>query len=196
MSTDFSLLAPRTIDKLLLSPYSYPNRGVPMLTRQKLKHQLTTILSLDNHPGHIAAGFAVGVFISFTPPIPGLHTILAISLAFLFRLNKLTCITGSWINSPLTIIPSMILCHKLGTWLLGEEPVPLQIQGLDWPSLKLMLVQHSKPLLLGCSVVGFVAALIAYVVCYRLVVAFRKKDDTLAELTREMEETGEDVTQE
>ncbi|HCE69082.1 MAG TPA: DUF2062 domain-containing protein, partial [Geobacter sp.] len=63
-----------------------------MINIEKLKQQFKKILSLDAHPGHIATGFAAGVFISFTPFF-GLHTPLAIAVAFIFRLNKLTCIT-------------------------------------------------------------------------------------------------------
>jgi hypothetical protein len=38
-----------------------------------------------------------------------------------------------------------------------------------------------------------VAAVAAYFICYWLVVAFRKKDPALAEITREMEEVGEEL---
>ncbi len=164
-----------------------------MISKEKLKQQFKTIMSLDSHPGHISVGFAVGVFISFTPPIPGLHTALALIIAFVFRLNKLTCITGSWINSPITVVPSMILAYKLGAWILGGETADLNMSSLDWEHLQAVLVTHSKPLLLGCSIIGFVAAIMAYFICYRLVVFFRRKDAALAELTREMEEVGEEL---
>lgn len=164
-----------------------------MINREKLKQRFKAILSLDAHPGHISAGFAVGVFISFTPPIPGLHTGLALAVAFLFRLNKLTCITGAWVNSPITVVPSMIASYKLGQAMLGGEPSELRISGLDWAGLREILVEHSKPLLLGCSVIGFVAAIVAYFACYRLIVALRRKDAALEEMTREMEEVGEEL---
>ena len=164
-----------------------------MINKEKLKQQFKTIMSLDSHPGHIATGFAVGVFISFTPPIPGLHTGLALAVAFLFRLNKLTCLAGSWINSPITIVPSMILSYKLGAIILQKRSTDLHVRNLDWASLKGVMIHHSKPLLLGCSIIGFVAALIAYFICYRLVVYFRRKDAAMAEMTREMEEVGEEL---
>ena len=75
-----------------------------MLRKETWKKRFKAILSLDSHPGHISAGFAVGVFISFTPFF-GIHTPLAILAAFVFRLNKLTCLTGSWINTPFTVVP-------------------------------------------------------------------------------------------
>ena len=165
-----------------------------MISREKLKQQFKGIMSLDSHPGHISTGFAVGVFISFTPPIPGLHTALALIIAFIFRLNKVTCLTGSWVNSPITVVPSMILSYKLGKWILGGHGTSeLKIRNMDWTTLKGVMLHHSKPLLLGCSIIGFVAAVAAYFICYQLVVFFRQKDAALAEMTREMEEVGEEL---
>ena len=157
-----------------------------MLDREKWRQRIRQILSLDSHPGHISVGFAVGVFISITPFF-GIHTPLAIAAAFLFRLNKLTCITGAWINTPITIIPVLGLSYKLGRVLLGRPPGELRIRSLEW----VMLKKHAAAIILGSSIIGFVLAIAAYFLCYWLIVRFRKKDEALAELTREMEVTGE-----
>lgn len=164
-----------------------------MISRDRIRQKVKQILSLDSHPAHIAAGFSAGVFISFTPPIPGLHTGLALAVAFLLRLNKLACMAGAWVNTPLTIIPSLIFSYKLGARLLGSPEAALRLNGLDWPYLRELLVQHAKPLLLGCSLVGFVAAVVAYFACYWMVVLARRRDAVLDELTREMEEVGEEL---
>lgn len=165
-----------------------------MISIDKLKQQFKKILSLDAHPGHISVGFAVGVFISFTPPIPGLHTALALIVSFLFRLNKVTCLTGAWVNSPITVVPSMILSYKLGKWIIGGNgTLDLNIQNLDWATLKGVMIHHSKPLLLGCSIIGFIAAVASYFLCYWLVTFFRRKDAALNEITHEMEVVGEEL---
>ncbi len=148
------------------------------------------ILSLDSHPRHIAVGFAVGVFISITPFF-GLHTPMAIAAAFIFRLNKLTCITGAWVNTPLTVIPVLIASHSLGEFVLGNPPETFTVKSLEWE----MLRSNAAEILLGSSLIGFVAAIAAYFLCYWLIVRFRKKDEALAELTREMEETGEEINE-
>lgn len=160
------------------------------MTKHELKQRLTAILALDSHPAHIAAGFAVGVFISITPFF-GIHTPLAIVAAFLFRLNKLTTITGAWVNTPLTVVPVLMVSYTLGEFLLGSEPRPFNVSDLSWPALK----PYAEAILLGSSVIGLVAAVAGYFLCYWLVVRFRRKDPGLAELTRESELTGEDLDQ-
>ncbi len=159
-----------------------------MLNKEVWKKRFKAILSLDNHPGHIAAGFAVGVFISFTPFFT-FHTLIAIAAAFILRLNKLTCVTGSWVNTPITIFPVLGISYKLGRILRGLPPGELHVRGIEWAQLK----GQAATLLLGSSVLGFVAAVTSYFICYYLVVRFRRKDDSLAALTREMETTGEEL---
>lgn len=159
-----------------------------VIDRKKLEHRLKSILTLDSHPGHISAGFAVGVFISFTPFFM-FHTLLAIAAAFVFRLNKITCVTGSWVNTPLTVLPVLGLSFKLGRMLRGLPPREIQVRGLEWHHLK----AHAASLLVGSSILGFVAAVIAYFVCYWMVVRFRRKNETMEALTMEMVEIGEDL---
>jgi uncharacterized protein len=160
------------------------------MNKHELRQRLTAILALDSHPAHIAAGFAVGVFISLTPFF-GIHTPLAIAAAFLFRLNKLTTITGAWVNTPLTVVPMLVASYKLGEWLLGNQPQPFSVASLDWSAIK----PYATAILLGSSVIGLLAAVAGYFLCYWLVVRFRRKDPGLAELTRESELTGQDLEQ-
>ena len=164
-----------------------------MINKEKWKKRFKDILSLDSYPGHISAGFAVGVFISFTPFF-GIHTPLAIAAAFLFRLNKLTCLTGAWLNTPLTVVPILSLSYKLGRVLLGCPPRELRVRdNLTWQYAKELLHMKGTPLLLGSSIIGFCAAVISYFLCYYLVVRFRAKDAAQAELTEEMTEVGEEL---
>ena len=160
-----------------------------MLNKALWKKRIYSILSLDSHPGHISAGFAVGVFISFTPFI-GLHTALAIAAAFLFRLNKLTCITGAWVNTPITMVPVLGISYKLGTFLRGRPIRELPVSGaLEWHNLE----RYAKSLVLGSSILGFVSAVLAYFICYYLVLRFRAKDATQTEQAEEMDEVGEEL---
>jgi len=161
------------------------------MNKEQIKQRMKAILALDSHPGHIAAGFAVGVFISITPFF-GIHTPLAIAAAFLFRLNKLTTITGAWVNTPLTVVPVLAASYKLGEWLMGATPRPFCLSELSWAALK----PYAKSVFLGSSIIGLAAAALSYFLCYWLVVRFRRKDPGLAELTRESIIVGEDLEQE
>lgn len=162
-----------------------------LFDKEKWKKRIRHILTMDSHPGHISLGFAVGVFISFTPFF-GFHSLMAIVAAFVFRLNKLTCVTGSWVNTPLTVIPVLGLSYKVGSALLGSQSGELRIKGLEWQHLQ----DYATALLLGSSVLGFAAAFISYTLIYYVIVRFRQRDETLREMTDEMEETGEDLEME
>ncbi|WP_026841132.1 DUF2062 domain-containing protein [Citrifermentans bremense] len=159
-----------------------------MFNKELWKKRIYSILSLDSHPGHIAAGFAVGVFISFTPFF-GLHTPLAIAAAFIFRLNKLTCVTGAWVNTPITIVPILGVSYKLGAFLTGARSTEFKISGLEWHNLE----RYAKSLILGSSLIGFICAVIAYFLCYYLVLRFRSKDAAQVEIAKEMAEVGEEL---
>jgi uncharacterized protein len=163
-----------------------------LFNKKLWKKRLYAILSLDSHPGHIAAGFAVGVFISFTPFF-GLHTPIAIAAAFIFRLNKVTTVTGAWVNTPITVVPILGISYKIGRFLRGQtvNELPMQAMqgGLEWHNLE----KYAKSLLLGTSILGFVAAIFAYFICYYLVVRFRARDAAQTELVRQMEEMGEEI---
>ena len=157
-----------------------------MLNKEVWKERFKKILSLDSTPREIAMSLAVGVFISITPFF-GIHTPMAIAAAFIFRLNKLACITGAWFNTPLTIVPLLLLSHKIGQMLLGSYPCHFNVKGLEWSMLK----KHAAEIILGSSIIGFLLAVATYFICYWAIVRFRRRDEALDELTREMDETGE-----
>jgi uncharacterized protein (DUF2062 family) len=159
-----------------------------LFNKKKWKKRIKTILTLDSHPGHISAAFAVGVFISFTPFF-GCHLLMGVVASFVFRLNKVACLSGTWLNTPFTVVPVTALSYKLGRILLGLQPAKINMEGLDWTFLK----AHAASLILGSSVIGFIMAIISYFVCYYLIVSFRQKDEMLKELTQEMEEVGDDI---
>lgn len=146
-----------------------------MLDTAKWKNQIRAILSLDSRPELIAAGFAVGVFISFTP-FYGFHTLLAITAAFLLRLNKVTCVAGSMVNTPLTAIPLLSLSYRLGRMLSGLPPQKFHIVGLEWHQLKM----YATSLAIGSSLLGGIAFSLSYIICYKLLVRSRRKAVTAA----------------
>jgi uncharacterized protein (DUF2062 family) len=143
---------------------------ISVVNRENWKRRLKTCLSGDARPGQIAAGLALGVFIGCTP-LYGLQTVTAVGAAFLFRLNKPSCIAGLWIQNPFTLIPLVGISYKVGCLSLGLPIAPLPLKALDWH----MLGRCAEPFLIGSVVTGFLAAIPAYLISYLLVLFIRGK---------------------
>ena len=108
------------------------------------------LLHLDDPPWRVALALAVGVFISFTPFL-GFQTLLALLVAAVARLNAAVVVTGTWLNLPWFMPFVYAGGLKLGAWLLRD----LHSFG-DW----------SLALLIGTTLLGFVAAVVTYVVAF------------------------------
>lgn len=77
----------------------------------------------------VAAAVALGVGVGLSPFI-GFHFILAIVLAFVFRLNKLDTVIGSFAGNPWTLPPVFALGYRLGRFVLGYPPA--SVPPLKW----------------------------------------------------------------
>ena len=138
--------------------------------RNRLARLLEAFLHLDDTPRRIAAAFGVGVYISFHP-LFGLHTLMALAIAFAFRLSRAAVLVGIYVNNPWTMAPMYIAGTTLGCWILG---VPLDglgdIAWDDWDErgfyriLLLSLKPYLWPYVLGNTILGIVCGSIAYLV--------------------------------
>jgi glycosyltransferase involved in cell wall biosynthesis len=84
------------------------------------KFLLEDILGSTDSPSKKAISIALGVFVGLSP-FWGLHTLLVLFLAFLFKLNKPIAFAFSNISLP-PLIPFIILFSlHIGNWVLGEN---------------------------------------------------------------------------
>ncbi len=81
---------------------------------------MKTITKLDDTPEKLAFSFAVGVYVSVSPFL-GIHTIIIIIISFLFGLNKVSAIAGSWVNLPWTIPIVYYSEFKIGEFFLNRH---------------------------------------------------------------------------
>ncbi|MGQ9752645.1 MAG: DUF2062 domain-containing protein [Thermoanaerobaculaceae bacterium] len=88
---------------------------------KKAKARLTAMLGAGDDAHRIALSWAVGVSIGFSP-ILGLHTVLALLLAFLLRLNKLDVLLGTMVINPWTLPAYWLAATTLGGIILGQPP--------------------------------------------------------------------------
>ncbi len=137
--------------------------------RLRLRRILEAFLHLDDTPRRIAAAFGVGVYLAFHP-LFGLHTLMALGIAFAFRLSRAAVLVGIYVNNPWTIAPMYVAGTTLGCWILG---VPLDGLGdIQWDLgnlafyrvLLVSLRPYLWPYVLGNTILGIVCGSLAYLV--------------------------------
>jgi len=96
--------------------FFWPRRG----WRRASLYVAHRVRRLPGSPSHIAAGFACGAAISFTPFI-GFHFVGAAVLALLLRGNVFASAIGTVVGNPWTFPLIWAWIYMLGNWLLGGE---------------------------------------------------------------------------
>src|ERR1035441_4847793 len=94
-----------------------PMRVSTTLQPERFKHWFLHMVGSDSPPEVVAASFAIGVAISFTPLI-GLHWILALLLALILKLNKVDVLLGTLVVNPLTLPAVAAIAIPIGRLLL------------------------------------------------------------------------------
>lgn len=132
----------------------------------KIRRKLQEALAGDFDERHIAGGFAVGVFFSFTPLL-SLHMALAFLVALLFRLSKGAALAGCWVNNPYTMPFVFYGSFRLGEKVLGVTIPPPEFTEMTLATLFRAAAPYAAPLFVGSALVGAVAAAAAYLIVYR-----------------------------
>lgn len=128
---------------------------------------LRVLLRLEDTPHRVALAFGIGVWIAFCPLL-GIHTGLALAVAFGFRLSRVAILIGAYVNNPWTLAPLYLAGTVVGCVLLG---VP--VEGLleaDWSgggralagALLHGLRPYLWPFVVGNVVLGTVAGGLSY----------------------------------
>jgi uncharacterized protein (DUF2062 family) len=132
-------------------------------------------LALEDTPQRIAFGFAVGVFLAFSPLL-GLHTFLGLTLAFLFGLNRVAVLVGVFINNPWTLVPIYAAATYVGGALIGfpaTTALPDFAWNHIWQSSFWMQLVHQwrilKPLVVGSLILSVLSAMLSYPLALYLV---------------------------
>ncbi len=133
------------------------------------------MLGSDSPPEVVAASFAIGVAISFTPFF-GLHWVIALVLAVLLRLNKVDVLLGTLAVNPLTLPAVGAIAIPVGRFFLRARREA--IAHLPWremfrrsfwtaagPTMKAIGVQMA----VGMLALSLVAGALTYVVLLRLI---------------------------
>ena len=87
-----------------------------------MRRWLDALLHIDDTPPRTAAAFALGVFLGFSPFL-GLHTLLALILAFLLDFNRVAVLLGVYSNLPWIIAPYYAFVTMAGA-TITRHPIP------------------------------------------------------------------------
>lgn len=136
----------------------------------KFKDRLRNILAVKDSPHRLAMAFSIGIFIGMSP-LFGLHTILGIALAWLFRLNRIVTITGVFVTNPWTIVPIYTFSAYIGAKCLGIKQM---LPEIDWAHITFSNFLHELeplfiPFVFGTLLIGFISAVISYLIIYHAV---------------------------
>jgi uncharacterized protein len=134
----------------------------------RLKRAYEVLFHVGDTPHRTALAFGIGLWIAFSPLL-GLHTVMALGIAFAFRLSRGAMLLGVYINNPWTIAPLYIAGTTVGCLLLNVPPEGLV--EIDWEqdgmAFYRTLLEHLRPYLwpyvVGNTVVGVAAGLVGYV---------------------------------
>ena len=128
------------------------------------------ILTSNESPLKSAQAMALGVFIGLTP-LWGLHTILVLSLAVLFKLNKVISFAFTNVSFPPFIPFTVYASIMIGTQVLGE---PTDYSFADFEQ-NFEFVKSLKTYVVGSFILAFVASIIVGLVSYFLLSLYNKK---------------------
>ena len=142
------------------------------LTRSLIRRWLDTLLHISDTPERTAAAFAMGVFLGFSPFL-GLHTVLAIALAFVFNLNRVAALLGVYSNLPWIIAGYYAFTTVIGAAVTRTRLPPgfrerllalfdlSELSGEFWRQLGVLLHPLLLPFmvgsLIGCSILAGIA---------------------------------------
>ncbi len=109
----------------------------------------------------VVPSFALGLFISFMP-FPG-HMMTAALLALAFRINIPVAVVTTFVSNPLTIGPMYFFAHEVGENLLDLQHEAIDFE-LSFAWVTQTFVSIWQPMMLGCLLLGTLAAVLGYVV--------------------------------
>jgi uncharacterized protein (DUF2062 family) len=140
-----------------------------------LRDKLRQVIGVKDSPRKIALSFGIGIFLGMSPLL-GLHTLLGIVAAWVFRLNKFVTLVGVYVTNPWTIVPIFTFATWLGGRLLGLEHILPDINWRDMGISELMrdLEPILPPFIVGSVFLGLVCGVIGYALIYYTIVRQRK----------------------
>ena len=144
-------------------------------SKQEFIKKVKQLLYENTSPEGIGLGAAIGVFIGLTP-FYGLHTLIALGMAFLIKkANKIAMLLGIQISIPPVVPFIYILEYKIGKFfLLMDDHYNEKFSDTDLSLYAKMNLKFFATLI-GSAAVGVIAAVASYFVIVFLVKKHRAR---------------------
>ncbi len=148
---------------------------------ERARSRFQDAVGIHESPERLAAAWALGIGLGLSPML-GLHTVIALLLAFAFRLNKVDVLLGTLVANPWTLTVYFPAAVWVGKRMTGVRvprfviPRPEEVlHAAMWreraPWLRSLLLTWG----VGSSVLALLAALVTYLVLKRLIVFHRRR---------------------
>ncbi len=151
-----------------------------MTEKRGFGRYLRKLLLMDEPPERTARTFGLGVLVGFSPFI-GFHTLIAIAVILLFRVNRLAFLAGVYSNTPWTVAPAAALGTGLGVFILGSDATLPEISyetlssGRFWSELTADAWNLLVPFFVGNFILSAVLAMMAYWILKRFLLQYRAR---------------------
>jgi len=119
-------------------------------------------------PAEIAFGISLGNFVGILPFL-GLHTVMALGLAWLLRLNMGVVFLGTQISNPVSFPFILFISAQIGSVVLHGTFLDLSFRG----DAMLLIRQYLCPTLIGSILLGLAVGIVTYPITLRFARRFR-----------------------
>ena len=127
---------------------------------------------LPASPHAIAAGFACGSMVSFTPLL-GLHFILAVVFAYLIRGNLIAALLGTIVGNPITFPFIWGVIYKVGAFVTATKHNQFNYE-INFDMIITQTYEIFLPMLLGGIILAIPVWLITYLLTHSFVSSYKK----------------------
>ncbi len=134
-------------------------------------------LKIRGHPREIALGFALGILIGMSP-FMGLHTIVAVAVAALFKWNKISAALSVWITNAVTAPIIYSITYLVGARIMGIERA-FQLKEINSLTAVHNLILKTPEIvwamIVGGMVIGLPLATVGYWVVFSLTSRYQEE---------------------
>ena len=164
-------------------------KGGALITSVKKTYE--RFLKIRGHPREIALGFALGLLVGMTP-FMGLHTVVAVAVAALFKWNKISAAISVWITNAVTAPIIYSITYLVGARMMGIEKA-FQLKDIRSLSaihdLILKTPEIVWAMMVGGVVIGLPLAVIGYYLAFSI--TSRYQEEIKAKIARSKEKLAQ-----